>query len=58
MRCSWEVAHLGESRNPDGAWVRKPEGERQLDNVEVDGRIILYFKEMIWDGVDQIGWVL
>jgi hypothetical protein len=40
-RWTWNVAHMESIKNPYKVLVRRYEGQRQLEGIWVDGRIIL-----------------
>jgi hypothetical protein len=57
-RMGWagHVARMGEKRNAYRILVGKPERKRQLENLDVDGRIILRrilerLDGMVWTGL-------
>jgi hypothetical protein len=45
---------MGERRGAYGATVGKPDRIDNLEDVEVDGKIILDIKGMVWESVDWI----
>jgi hypothetical protein len=47
---------MGERRGVYGIWVGKPEGERPLGRLDVDGRIILRWIFRKWD-VGGMDWI-
>jgi hypothetical protein len=53
MRWAGYVARMGEKRNAYRILVGKPEGKRQLEDLDIDGRIILKWMLdgcIIWGG--------
>jgi hypothetical protein len=59
MRWAGHVARMGEGRGVHRFLVRKPEGKnhwRDPDVDDVDGRIILRWIFMKWEGVVGNGW--
>jgi hypothetical protein len=59
MRWAGHVAHVGENWNAYRALVGKPEGKRHLEDLDVDGSIILKWnwKEIGWEDLDGISLV-
>ena len=50
MRLAWHVARMQERRVVYRVLVGKPEGRDHLENPGADGRIILRWIMMKWDG--------
>ena len=56
MRWAGQVARMGEERGAYRVLVGKPEGERPLGDLGVDGWIILGWISRRWDvGMDWVG---
>jgi hypothetical protein len=50
MRWAAHVARTGDRRGVYRVWVGRPEGKRPLDDLRIDGRIILKWSFKKWDG--------
>ena len=59
------MARLGEKRDAYGIWVETPDGKRPLEDLSVDGKIILkmdlqvvgrkVWTELMWLGIGTFG---
>ena len=56
MRWAGRVARMGDGRDVHRVLVGKPEGKNHWRDPDVDGRIILRWIFMKWEGVVGTGW--